>query len=394
MVENGEQPLRVAIIGAGMTGLLIGQGLRKNGYNVTVYEKEAYIGERVREWTMLIHWALPTLQKTLPDDILNDMRSAYTDPFYAYDKEKEALPFYNGNTGEIAFQVPAIGMRRVSRTRFRRLCTRGLDIRWSKAFKDLQMGENGPVTIIFEDGDRAEADFVIGADGTRSKVRRWLVGEEEGKVSASEHAITNGIVSYNDAEKARFVRTHPICALGSSSSGALFIAVQNVEDPEKPETWSFHVCRIFKSKTEALEGDEAIAQMKNMSKDVCEPFRSSIEWTPSGSQCFTTQMNYWITTPWDNRGSRVTLAGDAAHAMLPARGQGMNHALEDVDKLVAQLVRVKEGMPLQEALKTYEDEIFERGPRAVLTSLEDLDNLPKFEDPGSIRHQSHGLAKV
>jgi flavin-dependent dehydrogenase len=190
-----------------------------------VYEKEAYIGERVREWTMLIHWALPTFESLLPDDILNDIRSAYTDPFYPYDREKEALPLYNGETGDILFHIPAIGMRRVSRTRLRRLCTRGLEIHWSKMFKGLRIGEAGPVTICFDGGDTAEADFVIGTDGTNSKVRQWLVGEVAGKVSASEHIICNTVVSYNDTEKAKFLRAaHPICALGSSPIGSLFIA--------------------------------------------------------------------------------------------------------------------------------------------------------------------------
>jgi len=172
---------------------------------------------------MLIHWALPAFESLLPDDILNDIRSAYTDPFYPYDKEKETLPFYNGETGDILFHIPAIGMRRVSRTRLRRLCARGLGIHWSKMFKDLRMGESGPVTICFDDESTAEADFVIGADGANSKVRQWLVGEVAGMASASGHGIFNGIASYNDAEKARFIRAaHPICVAGASPAGSLF----------------------------------------------------------------------------------------------------------------------------------------------------------------------------
>jgi 2-polyprenyl-6-methoxyphenol hydroxylase-like FAD-dependent oxidoreductase len=90
-------------------------------------------------------------------------------------------------------------------------------------FKDLQIGEAGPVTICFDDGDTAEADFVIGADGANSKVRQWLVGEVAGKASASDHVIFNGIASYNDAEKARFIRAaHPICVAGASPVGNLF----------------------------------------------------------------------------------------------------------------------------------------------------------------------------
>lgn len=82
-------------------------------------------------------------------------------------------------------------------------------------------------------------------------------------------------------------------------------------------------------------------------------------------------MHYWVTSPWDNKGARVTLVGDAAHAMLPSRGQGMNHALEDVGRLVAQMERVKRGTPVAEALRVYEQEVVERGRDAVVRSLED-----------------------
>ena len=66
---------RIAVIGAGVCGLILAQGLQKvpprsphlrsqsnrltsplqNGFPVTVYEKENFIGERAWEWTMIIH---------------------------------------------------------------------------------------------------------------------------------------------------------------------------------------------------------------------------------------------------------------------------------------------------------------------------------------------------
>ncbi len=196
------------------------------GHKVTVYEKEAYLGERVREWTILIHWALPVFQKLLPEPILADLHTAYGDPFYKYDNENERMPYYNGETGEIAFFVPGAGVRRVSRTRLRGLCTRGLDVRWSKQFKELQLDEaGGPVTVHFQDGDTAEVDLVIGADGSSSAVRRWLVGDEAGRAKPSEMAICNGTLNYRDAEKAKFLREpSPLFMIAFDSSGSALFA--------------------------------------------------------------------------------------------------------------------------------------------------------------------------
>jgi 2-polyprenyl-6-methoxyphenol hydroxylase-like FAD-dependent oxidoreductase len=196
------------------------------GHKVVVYEKEAYLGERVREWTILIHWALPVFQKLLPDHIVADLHTAYGDPFYKYDQEDERLPYYNGETGEVAFTIPAVGVRRVSRTRLRGLCTRGLDVQWSKQFKELDMDETGgPVVVKFQDGDTAEVDLVIGTDGSNSAVRRWLVGDEAGAAKPSEMAICNGTVNYKDAEKAKFLRApNPILMIAFASTGSALFA--------------------------------------------------------------------------------------------------------------------------------------------------------------------------
>ena len=197
--------------------------LGQNGFEVIVYEKEAYVGERVREWTMLLHWALPTLRALLPEDIIADLRSAYTDPFYPYEKEVERVPFYNAAAGELAFEMPATSMRRISRNKMRMLCSRGLDIKWGKSVKELGTGGAGPVTIVFDDGTTAEADLVVASDGPNSRVRRWLLGEEAGAARPSEHAICSGIVEYGNAEKAKFLRVHPVASAGLTPVGSMYL---------------------------------------------------------------------------------------------------------------------------------------------------------------------------
>lgn len=183
---------------------------------------------------MSIHWSLPNLQQILPADILADMPLAYTDQHGAYDVAQPPVPFYNGLTGAIPHHVPAPNLRRLSRARFRDLCTRGLDIRWGKKLVDMTScdpKDHGPVTLHFQDNNNnsgvedsvVEADLVIGADGTSSKVRRLLLGEEAGAATASEWSMYNGVACYGDAAKALFVReAHPLCALAFTDHGLAF----------------------------------------------------------------------------------------------------------------------------------------------------------------------------
>lgn len=156
---------------------------------------------------MLAHWGLPTIQSILPEDIAKDMRIAYTNPFYPYTNDKERVQLYNGLTGDLLFEVPTVG-RRLSRTRFRRLCSRGLDIRWGHVLKNITLDDSdtGPVTIHFEGKESAIADVVIGADGSNSQVRKWLVGDELAKPETSGYPIANGILKCKTAEQARVTR--------------------------------------------------------------------------------------------------------------------------------------------------------------------------------------------
>ena len=179
---------------------------------------------------MSVHWSLPNLQRLLPESILADISAAYTDQHRSYDAPQPPIPFYDGMTGAVSHSVPAPDLRRLSRARFRELCVLGLDIRWGRKLVGMTAGgdDDGPVTLHFEDddagtGEMIEVDLVVGADGTNSKLRRLLLGEEAGAAAASEWSMCNGTVCYGDADKARFLReAHPLCALAFTGHGLAF----------------------------------------------------------------------------------------------------------------------------------------------------------------------------
>ncbi|KAK4228081.1 hypothetical protein QBC38DRAFT_476124 [Podospora fimiseda] len=393
---------RVAIVGAGLTGLLLAQGLQKNGFPVTIYEKEAYLGEKIREWTMLLHWAWPVICQILPEPILADINTAYTDPFHPYsDSVAESIPFYNAVTGQVAFRAPA-NARRISRTRLRRLCTRGLGIHWSKTVTNISFPEDKtvPLTIHFHDGTSTSSDLIIGADGPNSFIRRWLLGEEASKPIPTPLASSNGLVRYPTAEISAKVRAaHPICSVISASNMVGVTAIQEVPDPSDASTWQFHLVTIWNEPFIQFQtGEAAITRMKQVldKLNLAEPFRSAVEETPEDSNFFLSQMHYWPTKPWDEKGKRrITLAGDAAHALLPARGQGLNQAFKDVEILLNGFIKVKEGeLTLDEAVGHYEKEVFERGPAAVQGSLDDANDLMRVEGLEEGRTARKGFAQI
>ncbi|KIW96496.1 uncharacterized protein Z519_03565 [Cladophialophora bantiana CBS 173.52] len=79
--------------------------------------------------------------------------------------------------------------------------------------------------------------------------------------------------------------------------------------------------------------------------------------------------------PWDNTDGRVTLAGDAAHAMLPHRGQGLNNALKDASEIV-------DALSLKDAIDAYEAEMIPRGAAEVGLTRQQADKRidAQYED--------------
>lgn len=104
---------------------------------------------------------------------------------------------------------------------------------------------------------------------------------------------------------------------------------------------------------------------------LAEPFRSAYLAIAPTATIWCDRLAEWPTEPWDNRGGRVTLAGDAAHPMTYHRGQGLNNAILDAAFLCRALHGHRQaGKPTVDALAVYEAEMQERGRAAVISSGE------------------------
>ncbi|KAG6038656.1 hypothetical protein E4U41_003972 [Claviceps citrina] len=379
-------PKTVAIVGAGLTGLLAAHGLQKNGIKAVVFERAASLDDRVRDWTMLVHWAMPTFEKLVPQDILADLNKAICNPYLDFDEQVESLPCYHGVTGDLLFRSPTPGARRVSRQALRRLLTRSLDIRWNKNATAVSTTEHC-VRLCFDDGDIFDAEYLLGADGSSSKIRQLLLGIETAHPRPSGFLFATGITKYADAMKTdAIIKAHPVASLmmGNGSVGA--VGVMSISNARDRSTWTTFWTKIWRGKSLNLCGEQALEYVKNNTPPLRDVFQSAIEWTPQNSSVYINEMKYWIPTPWDNLGGRVTLAGDAAHPMLIYRGQGFQHSITDVGNYVETLTRLGlagDGDALRaKALMDYDAEMIGRGSKAVQQSLEEAE---KALDPDKVK---------
>ncbi|KAK5659939.1 hypothetical protein OQA88_13404 [Cercophora sp. LCS_1] len=383
---------KVAVVGAGLTGMLAAHGLKKNGFDVVIFDSEKHIDARPRDWTIVLHWAMPTFSKLLPESVIANLDTAICNPRLDFTPEVECLPCLNGVTGDLMFKSPMPGSRRVSRQRLRKVLSEGLDVQWDKKLVDLSSTPDH-VTLSFADGSTVQADFVLGTDGPSSAVRSLLFHDDpKASIVPSGYYLATAIMQHGDAAKVEPVHnSHPVATIVMGTSSVGGIGTMYTPSPSL-STWSVFWVKIFRRGAfpdpPARYGLEALRYLKETTKDLVEPFQSQIDWAKEDdtTTCFIDEMKTW--TPalgFDTHGGRVTLAGDAAHPMLPYRGQGFQHAVVDADLFV-------EALKAGQGLDGYNAEMVERGAKAVAQSLReaelsmDLEGVKKM----MMARQGHG----
>ena len=116
----------VLIIGAGVTGLLLGQALRKHNIAYTVFERDAT--HREQGWGLAFHWAFATLQALIPDELAPDLSKTYCIPTSTEDGEPGHFPYVDLQTGNVKWALPPGKRRRVVRRKLCRLLETGLNM--------------------------------------------------------------------------------------------------------------------------------------------------------------------------------------------------------------------------------------------------------------------------
>lgn len=277
-------PAHVLIIGAGITGLLIAQGLKEQGIRFTIFEAETATAERPREWTMGVHWSMPLLANLLPAHLLQRLsKEATVDPSLDYTSPPmNGMRIYDGVSGDTIVKVDADGpLVRISRRKLRKLCLEELDVEYGHVVDTITCKEGeDQVTATFTNGSTWTGTLLIGADGPRSAVRTLLLGPEKAKIEGEDGTVgLTMLVRYDDAERATFVRSaHPVWSLMIYPDMFVFYSVQDVPDPEQPEDWRFIMFAVLKGKRDATMDNEqrlrmlkekgaVLAEVRNMNSE-------------------------------------------------------------------------------------------------------------------------------
>ena len=346
--------MEIAIIGAGMGGLTTGIALQKFGHHVTIYEQTEQIlpvGAAISLWSNGVK-------------CLNYL--GLTDKIAKLGGQMDNLAYVDGLTGDVMTQfslyplIEEVGQRPypVSRAELQNMLMDEFgreDIHLGK--KMISLNDDGQkVTIKFADASEIQADLLVGADGTHSITRAYVLGEQVERRYAG-YVNWNGLVNIaEDLAPADQWTTF----VGEGKRASLMPVADN-------RFYFFFDVPLLAG----LENNRA--EYKKLLKEYfqawCPQVQSLIERIDEQR---TNRVEIHDIEPFtDFYKGNVVIVGDAAHSTTPDIGQGGCQAMEDAIYL-ARALQINT-LGLQDALKRYQDKRNERTREMVLRARKRCD---------------------
>lgn len=339
MASNNQAEIQIAIVGGGIAGIGLAIGLLARGIKPVVYERSPSIREIGASigLSQNAEWAMEVLDPKL----LRFFKSIMTVSTSA------SMSWIDGQTDEYVYTRPLEDKKFETAHRVEllngmmKLLPPGV-MQFNKNLESISDNPSHPkVTLHFSDSTTATADAVLGCDGVRSQVRKFLFGTNHPSSypSYSGKYAFRALLPLDQVQKILGPRksTNRIMHLGPGShifscniSDQFFNVTAYRSDPNPwPEKDRNRVTSTT-TKEDAMHGFGSFPTVKKI-----------IELLPE-------KLERWgIFDTFDHPPStyakgRVCLVGDAAHAMGPHVGTGAGFALEDAAAVVHLLDKVNE----------------------------------------------------
>jgi 2-polyprenyl-6-methoxyphenol hydroxylase-like FAD-dependent oxidoreductase len=306
---------RIVVVGAGIGGLCAARAVELAGHEPIVLERSpagTTIGAGLLLWPNAIR-ALDALGR-------GDVRTIGAPARRAVFRSAAGRVLSEVNVEELG-RREGNPMLVVERPALHDVLAGGMTVRG-----DTPVREADGRGVVLANGERVDADAVIGADGIGSVVREYVC--PEAKPVDTGHAVVRGIADHDIGPGEAF----EAWGRGEIAGGASLLAGRSYWFYEAPH--------------DRIRRDEPISAIGN-------------HWpAPLPAQLAATDPNGVLVNgilrlprlPTWTRGT-VALLGDAAHAMEPNLGQGAAQAIEDARAL---LLALRDNADLEVALNAYE----------------------------------------
>jgi kynurenine 3-monooxygenase len=323
---------RITIVGAGLAGSLLAIYLAKRGVLVNIYEARGDMRKETVAAGRSINLALSdrgiaALREVGMDDyMLAEAVPMHGRMIHGKTGELKLLP-YSGRSGEYINSVSRGGLNAALMIEAEKYTEVKLHFGEKCADVDCYTG-----TVRFASGTEVSADAIFAADGAGSAVRQAMERQVKG-FSADSSFLEHGYKELHiSARNGEFQLEKNALHIWPRHQ-FMMIALPNFDG-------SFTCTLFLAHKSDSGPAFDSLVDEQSLIEFFEREFADAVSLMPNLVEDFfanpTGDLGTLRCSPW--AAGRCLLLGDAAHAMVPFYGQGMNCAFEDVrllDKLAA-----------------------------------------------------------
>ncbi|KAH7136843.1 hypothetical protein B0J13DRAFT_560136 [Dactylonectria estremocensis] len=351
----------IAIIGAGLSGLSLALALHSNDISCVLYETQGApldIGGAL----MLSPNALRILDRLNVYKTLEPLSYRFEHLYFRSGNDELVDEFEFGSAEKYGYPALRTYRYELINVLLDLVKKTGIPIEYGKKFDHVVSETDQGVTWKFTDGSEGNASLLIGADGIHSRVRQYLY---PGLVAKFTNMV--GISSAVPTSQLQSGDNYPLPVTIMNPKHGAFVIAQQLADGSE----------AFIGKQYRFTGPEPDREgWRKLNADkqwAVDHLRQGHEEFPpivghATSSISADKINLWpfyLLPKLDNWASekhnRVIIVGDAAHALPPTAGQGVNQAFEDVYILSGVLGKLRSdsqlGAPekVKKALKNWQN---------------------------------------
>jgi kynurenine 3-monooxygenase len=316
----------IAIVGGGPAGSLLAIVLARRGFTPVVYERSARFGSidgagRSINLALAARGLHALKLAGIADDVAPHLIPMRGRMVHKLDGTQRFLP-YGQKPGE---EIHSIARAALNTLLYRLAAERyGVDYRFEHRCVGVDAATGAPIVEAAGGRTALEYDVVFAADGAGSDVRRSLA--QAGAIEATEELLDHGYKELTIPAGEHGFALEPHALHIWPRGGYMLIALPN---PGGSFTATLFLPHSGTPSFAAVPPSEAPAFFAREFPDALPLMpRLAAEYRDHPTGVLGTVH----CTPWSYRG-KLCLVGDAAHAIVPFHGQGMNAAFEDCTAL-------------------------------------------------------------
>ncbi|KAJ1391722.1 hypothetical protein SESBI_36382 [Sesbania bispinosa] len=312
----------VVIVGAGIAGLATALSLHRLGVRSLVLEQAESLRTGGTSLTLFKNgWRVLDAI-----GVANDLRPQFLEiqGMVVKSEDGRELRAFNFKQEDQSQEVRAVERRVLLETLAGQLPHD--TIQYSSRLARIEATPNGDTLLELMDGSKLLAKIVIGCDGIRSPIAKWMGFNEPKYVG---HCAFRGLASYSDGQPYA-PRVNYIYGRGLRAGYV----------PVSPTKVYWFICFNSPSPGPKITDSSVLKkQAKELVRNWPSELLNIVDATPDDTVIRTPLVDRWLwpaISPAASAG-RVVLVGDAWHPMTPNLGQGACCALEDAVVLAKKL---------------------------------------------------------